>query len=98
MLWRTTVPGSFSHSLERVCWHQPMAFCKALGPSESSKPSGRVSRYTAGEPGRIPRQRFSAITTNLAGEVGIYAPVVAASFGALEVTADQESARICAPW
>jgi hypothetical protein len=60
-------------------------FLQGARPSESSKPSGRVSRYTAGEPGRIPRQRFSAITTNLAGEVGIYAPVVAASFARFEI-------------
>src|SRR5256886_3816972 len=35
MLWRTTALGSFSRSLEPVCWHQLMAFCKVLGPSGS---------------------------------------------------------------
>jgi hypothetical protein len=56
MLWRTTALGSFSRSLEPVCWHQLMAFCKVLGPSGSSKRFGRVLRCTAGELGRLPRQ------------------------------------------
>jgi hypothetical protein len=61
MLWRTTALGSFSRSLEPVCWHQLMAFCKVLGPSGSSKRFGRVLHYTAGELGHLPRQRSSAI-------------------------------------
>jgi hypothetical protein len=62
MLWSTTAPGSFSRSLELVCWHQLMASCKAPGPSGSSKPFGRVLQYAAGELGGcLPRQRFSAI-------------------------------------
>jgi hypothetical protein len=32
-------------------WHQPMASCKALGPSGSSKPFGQVSQYAGGELG-----------------------------------------------
>src|SRR5262245_4934306 len=53
MPWRTTAVGSFSRSLELVCWRQPMASCKALGPSGSSKPFGRLLRCAAGELGRV---------------------------------------------
>src|SRR5262249_6266488 len=52
MPWRITALGSFLRSLELVDWRQPMASCKAHGPSGLSKPFGRALQCADGELGR----------------------------------------------
>src|SRR5262245_37548669 len=52
MPWRITALGSFLRSLELVGWRQPMASCKAHGPSGLSKPFGRALQCADGELGR----------------------------------------------